>query len=64
MGVEERGKKGMKIKLTVTNDLAGWVTGAKAMGAHWSQLVWFRYLYFSFSRLVWDNTLEELLEHG
>lgn len=54
----------MKLKLTVTNDWAGWVTGAKAMGQHWSQLVWFRYLYFTFSRLVWDNTLEELLEHG
>lgn len=42
------------------NDLRGWATGLKAMMAHNSQLVWFRYLYVAFSRLMWVNELVEV----
>ncbi|OXG30841.1 N-acetylglucosaminylphosphatidylinositol deacetylase [Cryptococcus neoformans Ze90-1] len=42
------------------NDLRGWATGLKAMMAHHSQLVWFRYLYVAFSRLMWVNELVEV----
>lgn len=57
-------QKGTKRRVTFTTDVSGWIKGAKAMKEHRSQLVWFRYLYFAFSRLVWHNELEELLEHG
>ncbi|KIR56029.1 N-acetylglucosaminylphosphatidylinositol deacetylase [Cryptococcus gattii Ru294] len=42
------------------NDLRGWAIGLKAMMAHNSQLVWFRYLYLAFSRLMWVNELVEV----
>jgi hypothetical protein len=48
----------------VYNDLSGWVTAFKAMLAHRSQLVWFRWLYLLFSRLMWVNELKELPDHG
>jgi N-acetylglucosaminylphosphatidylinositol deacetylase len=61
-----RGRSGEKVKRTmrIVNTPTGWIQGAVAMSAHRSQLVWFRYLYFAASRLVWYNELEELLEHG
>lgn len=31
-----------------------------AMQAHWSQMVWFRWLYVSFSHLMWVNELVEV----
>jgi N-acetylglucosaminylphosphatidylinositol deacetylase len=34
-----------------------WVSGWKAMLRHKSQLVWFRWLYLLFSRLMWLNEL-------
>jgi N-acetylglucosaminylphosphatidylinositol deacetylase len=54
----------IKRRYTIVNTPKGWLTGAVAMSEHRSQLVWFRYLYFIASRLVWYNELEELLEHG
>jgi len=33
-----------------------YVTGVRAMLQHWTQLVWFRWLYISFSRYMWINT--------
>lgn len=32
------------------------VAGYRAMLCHWSQLVWFRWLYLLFSRYMWVNT--------
>jgi N-acetylglucosaminylphosphatidylinositol deacetylase len=54
----------VKRKYRIVNTPRGWVKGAMGMSEHRSQLVWFRYLYFAASRLVWYNELEELLEHG
>ena len=59
---QEREK--VKRTLRIVNTPTGWLKGALAMSEHRSQLVWFRYLYFAASRLVWYNELEELLEHG
>lgn len=50
--------------ITVTNDIYGWVRGVRAMLEHKSQLVWFRWLYLLFSRLMWVNELKELPDHG
>ena len=36
-------------------------TTLRAMRQHESQLVWFRYLYVSFSRYMWTNEWEEIL---
>jgi N-acetylglucosaminylphosphatidylinositol deacetylase len=58
------GGEKLKKTLTIVNTPQGWLQGAMAMWEHGSQLVWFRYLYFAASRLVWINQLEELLEHG
>ena len=33
----------------------------RAMRQHWSQLVWFRWLYVSFSRYMWVNEWVELV---
>ena len=32
----------------------------RAMRQHWSQLVWFRWLYVSFSRYLWVNEWQEI----
>ncbi|KAH7098620.1 LmbE-like protein, partial [Auriculariales sp. MPI-PUGE-AT-0066] len=37
------------------SNLTGYIRGVQAMMAHWSQLVWFRWLYISFSRYMWTN---------
>ena len=34
-----------------------WITAVWVMMAHWSQLVWFRWLYLALSRLMWMNEL-------
>jgi len=36
---------------------AGWWTGIQAMLQHRTQLVWFRWLYLGFSKLMWINEL-------
>lgn len=38
---------------------AQYATALNAMTAHKSQLVWFRWLYVAFSRLMWVNQLME-----
>lgn len=50
--------------ITIVNDLQGWFQGLRAMMAHRSQLVWFRWLYLCFSQLMWVNELKELPDHG
>ncbi|KAF9027748.1 LmbE-like protein [Hymenopellis radicata] len=37
------------------------VTAHKAMRAHWSQMVWFRWFYVLFSRYLWVNEWQEIL---
>ncbi|WWC60609.1 uncharacterized protein I303_103183 [Kwoniella dejecticola CBS 10117] len=44
----------------VISNPSEWLTGIRAMMAHESQLVWFRWLYISFSRLMWVNELLEI----
>jgi N-acetylglucosaminylphosphatidylinositol deacetylase len=63
-GSEKLEQASIKQKMIIVNSPLGWIRGARAMAEHQSQLVWFRYLYFAASRLVWHNELEELLEHG
>lgn len=40
---------------------AGYLRAHKAMRQHWSQLVWFRWLYVSFSRYMWVNEWVEVM---
>ncbi|KAK4683873.1 N-acetylglucosaminylphosphatidylinositol deacetylase, partial [Tremellales sp. Uapishka_1] len=44
---------------TFVADLKGYKRGIEAMLQHQSQLVWFRWLYLAFSRLMWINELVE-----
>ena len=39
----------------------GYARAHRAMREHWSQLVWFRWLYVSFSRYMWVNEWVELV---
>jgi N-acetylglucosaminylphosphatidylinositol deacetylase len=47
-----------KRRLSVVLTFSQWVTGWRAMLQHRSQLVWFRWLYLTFSQLMWMNELE------
>ena len=38
----------------------GYARAHRAMRQHWSQLVWFRWLYVSFSRYMWVNEWVEV----
>jgi N-acetylglucosaminylphosphatidylinositol deacetylase len=45
--------------------MSGYFTALRAMREHWSQLVWFRWLYVSFSRYMWVNEWVEIaIEDG
>lgn len=44
----------------VISSLKGYTTALRAMFQHKSQLVWFRWLYVSFSRYMWVNNWIEL----
>ncbi|WVQ85689.1 hypothetical protein IAT38_007855 [Cryptococcus sp. DSM 104549] len=46
----------------VVSDFRQYSTAVNAMRKHGSQLVWFRWLYLAFSRLMWVNELVEV-EH-
>ena len=42
-----------------------YLTALRAMREHWSQLIWFRWLYVSFSRYMWVNEwVEVIVEDG
>ncbi|KAG6868746.1 hypothetical protein C0993_011325 [Termitomyces sp. T159_Od127] len=47
-------------KLVVVSGIYEYLTALQAMRAHVSQLVWFRWLYVSFSRYMWVNELVEI----
>ena len=38
----------------------GYARAHRAMRQHWSQLVWFRWLYVAFSRYMWVNEWVEV----
>ncbi|KAI0731074.1 LmbE-like protein [Earliella scabrosa] len=40
---------------------SGYLRAHQAMRQHWSQLVWFRWLYVSFSRYMWVNDWVEVI---
>ncbi|KAH7345586.1 putative deacetylase LmbE-like domain-containing protein [Rhizoctonia solani] len=40
--------------------IEGYVTALKAMKQHWTQLVWFRWLYVGWSRYMWVNELRQV----
>ncbi|WVO13071.1 hypothetical protein L204_100681 [Cryptococcus depauperatus] len=44
----------------MVNDIPRYTTALRAMMAHSSQLVWFRWLYLGASRLMWVNELVEV----
>ncbi|QRW23306.1 carbohydrate esterase family 14 protein [Rhizoctonia solani] len=39
--------------------IEGYLTALSAMNQHWTQLVWFRWLYVGWSRYMWVNELRE-----
>jgi len=46
-----------------------YLTALRAMRQHWSQLVWFRWLYVLFSKYMWVNEwvevqVEGVINHG
>jgi N-acetylglucosaminylphosphatidylinositol deacetylase len=43
--------------IVVAGSVWNWIIGWKAMLEHKTQLVWFRWLYLAFSRLLWMNEL-------
>jgi hypothetical protein len=43
--------------IIVVSSGSAWVQGWMAMLQHRTQLVWFRWLYLFFSRLMWVNEL-------
>lgn len=43
--------------VVVIGSVWNWISGWKAMLEHETQLVWFRWLYLAFSRLMWMNEL-------
>jgi len=44
-----------------TSGVREYVTALRAMREHWSQLVWFRWLYVGWSRYMWVNELREVV---
>ncbi|RPD56023.1 LmbE-like protein, partial [Lentinus tigrinus ALCF2SS1-6] len=44
-----------KASTTVISDWKGFLRAHRAMRQHWSQLVWFRWLYVLWSRYMWVN---------
>ncbi|KAK3606481.1 hypothetical protein CHS0354_041432 [Potamilus streckersoni] len=45
---------------SVLNYLTGW----RAMLKHWTQMEWFRWLYLTFSRYMFVNTLQQISKHS
>lgn len=45
---------------TITSSPDAYWTAVQAMREHRTQMVWFRYLYLAFSRLMWVNDLVEV----
>ncbi|KAI0720733.1 LmbE-like protein [Cerioporus squamosus] len=48
-------------KTVVVSDWKGYLRAHRAMREHWSQLVWFRWLYVLWSRYMWVNEWTELV---
>ncbi|KDQ10283.1 hypothetical protein BOTBODRAFT_36393 [Botryobasidium botryosum FD-172 SS1] len=46
----------------VVSGVRQYVQALKAMMKHWSQLVWFRWLYIAFSRYMWINEWDRVTE--
>lgn len=46
-------------EVTIIASPSQYLEALRAMQCHWSQLVWFRWLYVSFSHLMWVNELIE-----
>lgn len=51
------GKMRETTSIVIVGSVWNWLTGWKAMLEHKTQLVWFRWLYLAFSRLMWMNEL-------
>ncbi|KAI0350836.1 hypothetical protein OH77DRAFT_992145 [Trametes cingulata] len=51
----------LTLTATAVSDWAGYTRALKAMMQHRSQLVWFRWLYVSFSRYMWVNEWVEVV---
>ncbi|EJF57393.1 LmbE-like protein [Dichomitus squalens LYAD-421 SS1] len=47
-------------RVVAVSGFGGYARAHRAMREHWSQLVWFRWLYVSFSRYMWVNEWVEL----
>ncbi|CAE6453974.1 unnamed protein product [Rhizoctonia solani] len=46
--------------VVLTSGIEGYATALKAMRQHWTQLVWFRWLYVGWSRYMWVNELRRV----
>jgi len=51
------------------DSVVDYLTALRAMRQHWSQLVWFRWLYVLFSKYMWVNEwvevqVEGVINHG
>ncbi|WVQ96991.1 hypothetical protein IAU59_004100 [Kwoniella sp. CBS 9459] len=55
-----KGRSSISTTYVVTSGPAQWLQSVQAMMYHRSQLVWFRWLYLAFSRLMWFNELVEV----
>ncbi|TFK49044.1 LmbE-like protein [Heliocybe sulcata] len=49
-----------EVRVVVASSMAEYSTALRAMLQHWSQLVWFRWLYVAFSRYMWVNDWVEI----
>ncbi len=54
----DRGRAG---RVVAVAGVEGYARAHRAMRQHWSQLVWFRWLYVSFSRYMWVNEWIEVV---
>ncbi|KAF8601571.1 LmbE-like protein [Ceratobasidium sp. AG-I] len=61
LGAIYRSDKASKGVVVYASGVREYVTALRAMKEHWSQLVWFRWLYVGWSRYMWVNELREVV---